>query len=270
MKKAAAKKISVPDMRLIPVEEIEPNGWNPNEMSNDEFDALVQEIRDVGFIQPVQVVPMVDGSFRLLGGEHRWKAAKTLGMYEIPAVILSEIKWQEEDLQKLVTVRLNHLHGKTNAKKMIPIYQEMEAKYGEKALQKLFAWTEEDSWKKFLKQMKKTVKNAMPKHVADAINDRLDDSDTVEDIRDILNTIMNHHGDTLQYSFLVFSFGSKEHVYVTMTKKTKAVLDKVLTFCKEWGKDMNEILPGLTEAWLQGAEEAEKKELTAQVPAKAS
>ena len=256
--------IEIPETTLIPVEEIEENSWNPNEMNAEEFELLVQEIREVGFIDPVQVVPMVDGGYRLLGGAHRWRAAKLLGMDEIPATILSDAKWQEEDLQKFVTVRLNQLHGKANTQKMIVLYKEMEQKYGEKSLQRMFAYTDEDAWKKLVTTMKKAVQSSgLPKTAQQQFNAEADSAKTIADLSHILNTIFNQHGDTLEYSFLVFSFGGKEHLYIAMSKKTKNQLDKLIQHCKEWGRDINEIIPEVTKAWLKSAAEHEEEELTA-------
>lgn len=263
--------IDVPDTALVPVEEIEPNAWNPNEMPPEDFELLVQEIKEVGFIDPLQVVPMVDGGFRLLGGEHRWRAAKELGMYEVPATVLSDERWQEEDLQKFVTVRLNQLHGKANTSKMIALYQEMENKYGAKSLRRMFAYTDEDAWKKLVKSMKKAVKAAgLPKEAQDQFSEGADNATSMNDLSLVLNTILNQHGDTLDYSFLVFSFGGKEHAYISMSKKTKAVVDKVFAHCKEWGKDVNEVIPEVTQRWLEAAEQAEEEELAANTQVEAS
>jgi hypothetical protein len=261
-------EIDIPETRLLPVEEIEPNAWNPNEMNAEEFDLLVQEIREVGFIDPVQVVPMMDGGFRLLGGEHRWRAARVLEMEEIPATLLSDEKWQEEDLQKFVTVRLNQLHGKANTQKMISLYKEMEEKYGEKSLQRMFAYTDSDAWKKLVKTMKKAVQSSgLPKTAQDQFNSAADNANSVSDLSSILNTIFNQHGDTLEYSFMVFSFGGKEHLYIAMSKKTKTQMDKLIQHCKEWGRDINEIIPEVTKKWLKAAEEKEEEELSASTQA---
>lgn len=265
------QEIDVPETRLLPVEEIEPNSWNTNEMDPEDFDLLVSEIKEVGFIDPLQVVPMVDGGFRLLGGEHRWKAAQELGMDEIPCTVLSDERWQEEDLQKFVTVRLNQLHGKANTQKMIALYQEMESKYGSKSLKRMFAYTDTDAWKKLLKQMKKAIKGAgLPKGAQDKFDEEADNAKSMGDLSQILNTIFNQHGDTLEYSFMVFSFGGKEHLYIAMSKKTKNVMDKVIEHCQEWGRDINEIIPQVTKEWLKAAEKAEEAELASDSQAEAS
>jgi hypothetical protein len=258
-------KIQIPEMRLIPVEEIEPNNWNPNEMSNDEFDWLVEEITEVGFIDPLEVVPMVDGGFRILGGAHRHQAAKALGMAEVPCVVLSDAKWQDADLQKFVTVRLNQLHGKANPDKMIALYRELETKYGEKSMQRLFAYTDDDAWKKLIKQMKKSLKAAgLPKDVQQKFDAASANAKGIDDLGLILNKIFHDHGDTLQHSFMVFSYGGKEHTYVAMSKQTRNAVALVLDHCKSWGKDVNEVIGKLTEAWVKEAEAQEQEELQAQ------
>lgn len=258
-------EIQIPEMRLIPIEEIEPNNWNPNEMTNDEFDWLVEEITEVGFIDPLEVVPMEDGGFRIIGGAHRWQAGKTLGMEELPCVVLSDKKWQDKDLQKFVTVRLNQLHGTANLDKMIPLYRELEAKYGEKAMQRLFAYTDGDAWKKLLKQMKKSLKAAgLPQDVRDKFDEASANAKGIDDLGMILNKIFHDHGDTLQFSFMVFSYGGKEHTYIAMSKQTRNAVAKVLEHCKSWGKDVNEVIAEVTKAWVKEAEAKENEALQAE------
>jgi uncharacterized ParB-like nuclease family protein len=106
----------------IPLEQLRPNPWNPNEMDDAAFNRLAEELQDVGMIDPIQVVPMEDGLYRIIGGEHRYQVARTLGWKTLPCVVLSEARWKDEDLQKLVTVRLNVLRGKINPERMVSPY----------------------------------------------------------------------------------------------------------------------------------------------------
>ena len=63
---------------LIPIDRLVPTSFNVNEMDEPEFAVLVEEIRDGGFDEPCQVVPIKDGhdagKYLILGGEHRYKA----------------------------------------------------------------------------------------------------------------------------------------------------------------------------------------------------
>lgn len=75
--------------RSIPLEAIEPNPQQPRgAISADGLQALAASIREVGVLQPV-VVRQGDepGSFVLIAGERRWRAARLAGLSEIPAVV---------------------------------------------------------------------------------------------------------------------------------------------------------------------------------------
>jgi len=251
-----------PTVMSVDLDLIEKNAWNANEMTSEEFAWLVSEIKENGFIEPLHIVPMVDGSYRILGGAHRYEAAKTLGYESLPCVILSDARWQDEDLQKFVTVRLNSLHGKPNPDKLAALYREMATKYGEKPLRRMFAFTDLDGWKKLVHQVQKGIKaTGLPKQTQDKISDAVGEAKTLDDLGTILNKMFNEHGDTMEYSFMVFSYGGKEHVYVALSKKTKKAVDRVLKFAREWGHDVNEVIGKVTERWVKEAEAREKEEL---------
>lgn len=261
---AEADEIYVPEIVSLPLDQIQLNAWNPNEQTELEFDMLVEQIRTVGFIDPLEVVPLTTGLYRVIGGAHRLQAAQVLGMGKVPCVVLSDKRWEDQDLQKFATVRLNSLHGSPNAEKMIALYREMAPKYGEKSLQRMFAYTQDDAWKKLVRQVKKQVKaSGLPDEAKKKFGKEAEGAKSIDDLSMILNRIMNEHGDTLKYSFLVFSFGGKEHLYVAMAPKTKKAIDEVLAFCKEWGKDVNQVIADATTAWVEAARKAEEAELRA-------
>lgn len=96
------------------VEEIDtlsviPNNYNPNRQSDSEFELLCRSIEDDGFTQPILVSrsPTEPGKFILIDGEHRWIAAKTLGLARIPAVIVEATEVQA----KIATLRFNRARG---------------------------------------------------------------------------------------------------------------------------------------------------------------
>jgi hypothetical protein len=254
--------VYVPEVQHIPVDELEPSSWNPNELKGEDFDRLVQEIEEVGFIDFPQVVPIVDGSYRIIGGQHRWMAAKALSMDKVPCLVLSDKRWQEADLQKFATVRLNMLRGQQNPEKMVALYREMGKKYGDKALRRMFAYTDHDAWKKLVKQVKKGIKQAgLPQNIQKKFGEQADGAANASDLGTILNHLMNEYGDTLDFSFMVFAFGGKEHLYVAMSKKTKKVMDRIVEVCKSWEVDMNEVIAEVTEKWLDAAEQREADEV---------
>lgn len=91
----------------LPVSEIEPNRDQPRKL----FDAaaladLADSIREYGVLQPLVVRPMPDGSYQLVAGERRWRAARMAGLSQVPVVIkeLSDSQTMElaliENLQR--------------------------------------------------------------------------------------------------------------------------------------------------------------------------
>lgn len=74
--------------KTLRVSEIEPNRDQPRKsFSEDAIAALADSIRDHGMIQPILVRPLSSGSYQIVAGERRWRAARMLGMDEVPVTI---------------------------------------------------------------------------------------------------------------------------------------------------------------------------------------
>src|SRR5437763_13298797 len=75
-------------LRDIPVEAIRPNPWQPRtHFDEQELAELAQSIREHGILQPILVSQQADGSFQLITGERRWRAAQLAGMPTVPALV---------------------------------------------------------------------------------------------------------------------------------------------------------------------------------------
>ena len=73
-------------MRLNP-KDIQPNDSQPRDIFDDEeMKGLVESIKQHGILQPIIVRPLAHG-YMLIAGERRWRAAKQLGLKEIPAIV---------------------------------------------------------------------------------------------------------------------------------------------------------------------------------------
>lgn len=67
--------------------DIQPNDFQPRDVFNDEeMQGLVESIRTHGILQPV-IVRLLPHGYMLIAGERRWRAAKQLGLKEIPAIV---------------------------------------------------------------------------------------------------------------------------------------------------------------------------------------
>jgi len=56
------------------------------EFPTEHLHELVESIRERGIIQPL-IVRKVDGKYELIAGERRWRAARELGLPEVPAIV---------------------------------------------------------------------------------------------------------------------------------------------------------------------------------------
>lgn len=72
----------------LPINEIEPNRDQPRKVFNEKsLGELAASIEKNGVLQPLLVRPMSDGSYRLIAGERRWRAARMAGLHEVPVTI---------------------------------------------------------------------------------------------------------------------------------------------------------------------------------------
>jgi ParB family chromosome partitioning protein len=76
------------ELRELPVSLIKPNPSQPRTNFNEEaLAALAASIEASGVIQPLLVRPLPDGSYELVAGERRWRAAQQAGVDKVPAVV---------------------------------------------------------------------------------------------------------------------------------------------------------------------------------------
>ena len=87
------------DLRQLPVELIAPNPRQPRQ----DFDEaslleLAGSLGERGLLQPVLVRPAAAGTYELIAGERRWRAARLAGLDTIPALVRVEDDAQSLEL----------------------------------------------------------------------------------------------------------------------------------------------------------------------------
>ncbi|MEQ9327738.1 MAG: ParB/RepB/Spo0J family partition protein [Rhodospirillales bacterium] len=76
--------------RSLPTDRIRPNRYQPRQIfTTEDIDELVLSIKAQGVLQPILVRPHPEdaGSYELIAGERRWRAAQIAQLHEIPAVV---------------------------------------------------------------------------------------------------------------------------------------------------------------------------------------
>lgn len=76
------------ELRELPIELIKPNPNQPRtKIDSEALAGLASSIETNGVVQPLLVRPLPDGSYELIAGERRWRAAQTAGLEKVPAVV---------------------------------------------------------------------------------------------------------------------------------------------------------------------------------------
>jgi ParB family chromosome partitioning protein len=72
----------------VPVAAVSANPHQPRVHFDEEsLTELAASITEMGVLQPILVRPLDDGTFELIAGERRWRAAQRAGLTSIPAVV---------------------------------------------------------------------------------------------------------------------------------------------------------------------------------------
>jgi ParB family transcriptional regulator, chromosome partitioning protein len=78
------------ELRELPIELIVANPNQPRRHFDEEaLNALAGSLGERGVLQPVLVRPKPGGTYELVAGERRWRAAQIAGLTEIPALVRS-------------------------------------------------------------------------------------------------------------------------------------------------------------------------------------
>lgn len=87
----------------VEVARLRPNPWNTNSVGAQNFEKLKGSIEKLGFFKPILARELDGGQFEILGGEHRWRAAKgadkpdTLRGVALHFVVLDEFQDMKPD-----------------------------------------------------------------------------------------------------------------------------------------------------------------------------
>ena len=76
------------DIKNIKIRDIEPNKKQPRKnFDGEKLKILSESIKNHGLVQPILVRENFDGTYMIIAGERRWRAAKAAGLKEIPCIV---------------------------------------------------------------------------------------------------------------------------------------------------------------------------------------
>lgn len=249
------------DMQVtwLDTDEIVPNMENPNEQDDRTFNALVRTVEKEGWTVPATVVfDEARQKYEIVGGEHRWRAAKILGS-KLPCIVLPNDEW-DRDRRDVNVVKDNLLRGKLNPEKFTALYNRMAQKYDAEVLQALMGFTTEDAFKRVYKE----VQRNLPPGLQEALEGAREEIKNIDDLSLLLNRIFRDHGETLDSNMMTFTFGGKEvlwiradkHLWTEVTALSKMVVDNHLDMAEVIGRELGGAADRLGERVRDGEEAA--------------
>ncbi len=151
---------SSPDFLMCPIDEITPNRYQPRTVfSQEELDRLKESIAQQGILQPLLVRNM-DGSYELIAGERRLRAAKEAQLTHVPVFVKNLTDEQVLEVSIIENIQRENLN----------VLEEAEAYY---RLIKEFKYTQEKVAQKIGKN-RSTIANllrlrVLPQEIKDAL-----------------------------------------------------------------------------------------------------
>jgi len=70
----------------VPLQDLSPSSEQPRRDVDRHIEGLAESLRRHGMMQPILVTRRPDGSWEILAGERRWRAAKLAGMKNVPVL----------------------------------------------------------------------------------------------------------------------------------------------------------------------------------------
>src|SRR4051794_15176758 len=84
----AGARVDAPELRDVAVELVRPNPTQPRKRFDEAgLATLAESVAERGVLQPVLVRPRPGGTYELVAGERRWRAAKLAGLETMPALV---------------------------------------------------------------------------------------------------------------------------------------------------------------------------------------
>ena len=99
------------DSILIDINLVKSNEEQPRKTFDDEkILELAESIRSNGIIQPL-VLKKVDNEYIIVAGERRWRAAKSIGLKEVPAVVMNLTEKQILEISLIENIQREDLNS---------------------------------------------------------------------------------------------------------------------------------------------------------------
>lgn len=247
--KTAEEKTKALQRVFLPIDALEANELNPNEMGQNEFNLLYSNVEQMGVTDPILVRPAAkEGQkYRIIGGHHRWEVAKLVGLTEVPCTVVTDPDF-DDDAEKFQVVRHNIIRGKMNAKKFMSLYESLSSKYADDVAAEMFGFTNEDDFRRLVQVTGKSL----PPEMQEAYKKATKEIKTIDGLAKVLNKLFSEHGDTLPWGYMVVDFGGQHHIWLRMSVAQKAQFLTLCDWCRGKNKSVDQVMTVLMQLIAEG------------------
>lgn len=232
----------------IAIDKLQPNPNNPNRMKGREFDLLCDNVQKTGITDPILVRDLGDGTYRIIGGHHRFDVAKFLGFDEVPCTVITDPEFDDE-AEQFQLVRMNVIRGRMDPQAFFDLYSKVADKYSDEVLQDAFGFAEEAEFKKLIDQ---TAKSIQDEGLRKKFKEAAKEIKTIDGLAKLLNELFTRYGDTLPYGFMVFDYGGQRSVWLQVEGKTIKAFDVVGDICVERRRTVDDLVGRLMQLIAKG------------------
>lgn len=250
----------------LDVDNIRPNDYNVNEMSDEKFSLFIEQIQEKGFDVPIIVVENydedTDTDYMIIDGEHRWRAGEQLGFETLPAIIKQSLT---EDDYMTEPTRRNTVTGTLNPHKTETLIEELKHEWeidDNEVIAEELGLTDKEEKEEYIIQ--ETVNEQdVEEDIEEEIENESSENEIsmVDDISSLLNKLLDEYGETIPQSFMAFSHpNGGVHMLVGMSSELKTIIKKLAFKFQEESINADEFFIDLLEQKVQGYEVKDDEE----------
>jgi ParB family chromosome partitioning protein len=90
---------------------------------------LAQSIKQHGIVQPLVVTPASEGTYTIIAGERRWRAARLVGLAKVPALVRSAKELEQLEIALIENVQRVDLSPLEQARSIERLHQQFNVTY---------------------------------------------------------------------------------------------------------------------------------------------
>lgn len=117
-------------IQKIALQSIQPNPDQPRRSFDEQsLHELSQSLKQYGVLQPLVVSPNNDGTYRIIAGERRWRAARLAGLTSVPALVRERHEQEELEIALVENIQRVDLSPLEQAISIERLHQQFNMSY---------------------------------------------------------------------------------------------------------------------------------------------